>query len=80
MKNTDLKIMRSKIITFLSSSEGYEAERCAIKKHLGIEPITNSETFDRAVISKKLTPIYGSGEFAPGCVCSRPPVVAYRLS
>lgn len=79
MPNTDVKIMRSKIIAFLASSKGNEAERRAIKKHLGIDPITHSETFNRAVISKKLTPIYGSGEIAPGYFLSRPPVVAYRL-
>lgn len=79
MPNTDVKIMRSKIIAFLQSKGG-EAERRAIKEHLGIEPIIHSETFNRAVTSTKLRPIYGRGEIAPGYFLSRPPVVAYALA
>lgn len=80
MQTTEIKILRSKIIAFLASAKGGEAARSALKKHLGIDPMIHSEPFNRAVKTTKITPVYGSGEIAPGLFLSRPPVVAYRLT
>lgn len=77
MKN--IKDMRQKIIDFVKSCGG-QADRCKIKKHLGIEPIAYSGQFDRAVKTKKLTPVYGTGEISPGLFLSRKPIIAYKLA
>ncbi len=74
-----IKIMRLKIIAFLEASGGM-AQRSEIRKYVGIDEMTYCEEFNRALKSKKLTPVYGSGEIAPGLFLSRPPVVAYCLA
>lgn len=79
MKNTDVKDMRARLIAFVKSMGG-QAGRREMKEYLGLDPIVHWECFDRAVKTKKLTPIYGTGEISPGLFLSRKPVVAYRLA
>lgn len=79
MKNTDVKQMREKLIAFVKESGG-QAERRAMKEHLGLDPLVHWECFNRAVKTTRLTPVYGSGHIGSGLFLSRKPVVAYRLS
>jgi hypothetical protein len=78
-QNNQIKEMREKIIAFVES-EGGQAERRAIKEHIGLDQFVNSECFNRAVKTKKLEPIYGSGEIGSGLFLRVKPVIAYKLT
>jgi hypothetical protein len=77
--NMTIKEMRTQIVAFVKSMGGH-AGRAEIKRHLGLDPMTYSEPFNRAVKTVKLRPVYGTGEISPGLFLSRKPVVAYRTA
>jgi len=75
----EIKDMRGKIISFLESKGGM-AVRSEIRKFVGLTGPEHSEVFYRATKSKKLIPIYGTGEISPGLFLGRPPILAFKLS
>ena len=79
MKSTDVKDMRERAIAFIKSMGG-QAGRSEIKEHLGLDPIVHWPCFDRAVKTKRFSPIHGTGQIAPGFFWRRSPVVAYRIA
>ena len=76
---TDVSKMRALLIKFVTSNGG-QARRDEMRKHVGIDGTDWCGVFDRAVKTKHLVPIHGTGEVSPGLFLSRPPVVAYRLA
>jgi hypothetical protein len=77
--NDQIKKMRARIVEFVKSNGG-QADRRAIKEHLGLDPLVHWECFDRAVKTKKLEPVYGSGHVGSGLFLRVKPVVAYKLT
>ena len=79
----DVKTMREKAIAFVTKSGG-QADRSAIKAHLGIEQFAYSATFDQAMKTKRLTPVRGDGVIgklgAQTLVLGTKPIIAYRLA
>lgn len=71
-------VMRERVIAYLKS-QGGTAERTALKEHLGIERFACNGWLDDALKTKKIIPLYGSGEVAPGLYLRVKPVVAYKL-
>jgi fructose-bisphosphate aldolase class 1 len=77
--NDQVKEMRARIVEFVKLSGG-QAERSAIKEHLGLDQWDFSEIFNRALKTTKLTPIYGRGEISPGLFLRVKPVITYKLT
>lgn len=76
---TSVKDLRAKAIAFVAASGG-QADHAELKKHLGFDLGSYSESFNRAMKTAKLQPIYSTGEISPGLFLRRKPVVAYRLT
>ena len=76
---TSVKDLRAKAIAFVTTNGG-QADRAELKKHLGFDLGSYSESFNRVVKPTKLQPVYSTGEISPGLFLSRKPVVAYRLT
>jgi len=74
-----VKVMRERIIAYLKA-QGGTAERAALKAHLGIERLACNGWLDKALKTKKIVALHGSGEVAPGLYLRIKPVVAYRLA
>lgn len=76
---TEVQDYRTRAIAFIKSMGG-QAGRSEIKTHLGLNPVDYWPSFDRAMRTKKLVPIFGDGQIAPGLFLARPPIVAYRIA
>ena len=77
--NNQIKEMRARIIEFVKLRGG-EAERIRIKQYLELDPAIYSECFNRAVKTKKLEPVYGSGHVGSGLFLRVKPAIAYKLT
>lgn len=80
----DVRTVRARAIAFITANGG-QADRSAIKEHLGLDPLAYWPCFDQAMRTAKLVPVYGDGVIgrtADGAplVLSRKPVVAYCLA
>ena len=81
--NTDVKLVRGKIIDFVKSKGG-KADYSDIKSMLGLEQYKYYGFLEKALKTTKLTPVYGSGKIGPvgltQFILARKPIIAFELT